>query len=61
MDDRQIAQILHAKANELETYVKPRLGNPGTTDLDWLIADVALIAGLVAEYIGKVEVDEEQT
>lgn len=45
--------ILRAKCNELETWVKPRLGGPGTTDLDWLVADVALIAGITAEFIGR--------
>jgi len=45
------ARILRAKAGELENYVKPRLSSPGTSDLDWLIADVALIASILAEFI----------
>jgi hypothetical protein len=50
-ETERIEALLRAKANELETYVKPRLGGPGTNEIDWLIADVALIAGLVAEFI----------
>lgn len=55
MNRQQIADLLKAKNHELESYVNPRLGNPGTTELDWLIADVALIAGLMAEFINLAE------
>lgn len=44
-------RVLRAKAAQLERWVKPRLGGAGTTDLDWLVADVALIADLLADHI----------
>jgi hypothetical protein len=47
------ARLLRAKANEMEAWAKPRLGGPGTTDFDWLVADVALIAGLLADHIER--------
>ena len=55
LTNEQMARILHAKAAELENYVKPRLGRPGLTGVDWLVADVALIAGLMAEFITRME------
>jgi hypothetical protein len=53
MSNERMARLLWAKAGELEAYVKPRLGGPGTTDLDWLIADLALIASVVAAFIER--------
>lgn len=51
----QAVRLLRTKAAELTTWVGPRLGGPGTTELDWLVADVALIAGLLADHIAGCE------
>lgn len=53
MGPERSVHLLLAKASELEDYVKPRLGGPGTTELDWLIADVALLYSVVAEHIER--------
>jgi hypothetical protein len=53
LSDERAVRLLRAKAAELENYVKPRLGGPGTTEVDWLIADVALIADLLADHIER--------
>lgn len=55
MTAHQAVMLLRAKCNELETWVKPRLGGPGTTDLDWLVADVALVMGITAEFIQRLD------
>jgi hypothetical protein len=51
----QIVRLARAKGAELEAYVEPRLGGPGTIDLDYLIADVGLLFHLLAAYIEQVE------
>lgn len=54
LDPERTVRLLRAKAADLENYVKPRLrGN--ATELDWLIADVSLIATLLADHIERVE------
>lgn len=55
MTVEQQVRLLRAKAAELESYVKPRLGGPGTTDLDWLIADVALLFSMLADHVKACE------
>lgn len=51
LGDDRAARLLRAKAADLEAWVTPRLGGPGTTDLDWVVADVALIARLLADHL----------
>lgn len=53
LSDSRAVRLLRAKAAELERWVAPRLASPGTTDLDWLVADVALIAALLADEIER--------
>jgi len=56
-DDEKLrtVQVLRAKASHMEKWVRPRLGGPGTTDMDWFMADVALIAALLADHIERTE------
>ena len=44
-------RLLRAKAAELETYVQANLGMTADDELEWLIADVALIAGILADFM----------
>jgi len=52
-DDERAVRLLRAKARELET----RANSAGAhwNDHDYLVADVALIAGLLADYIERTD------
>lgn len=50
MSDRTTARILHAKAAELDHRIR---GRDRLSELDCLVLDVALIAGLVSDLIDR--------
>lgn len=49
----QAARLLRAKAAELEHHFAGRMENatPGDSEVLWCIADIALIAGILADHI----------